>query len=175
MLLADKKFWTHYSCSRKINPIFVIVTFSNIDNFRASEEFTSWLNVKRVRYKAQIFSFEFLNVDSWVLLVWRFELVLNFLLLIFKLLQSIVDIFIIFIFIYLICFIILFIILFFLLIFEFLLLSSFVCFHLLLLNFVFYYQIVVVIVEVRLALIIIFILALLIIYIIMYYRFFLNN
>ena len=175
MLFADKKFWTHNSCSRKINPIFVVVTFSNIYNFGASEEFTRWLDVKRVRNEAEIFSFQFLYVDSWVLLVWRFELVLYFLLLIIKLLQSIVDIFIIFIFIYLFCFIILFIIFFFLLIFKFLLLSSFVCLHLLLLNFVFNNQIVVVIVEVRLALIIIFILALLIVYIILYYRLFLNN
>ena len=174
MLFAHKKFWTHYICTRKINSIFIVVTFCNINNFWASEEFAWRLNMKRICYKAEIFSFELLYVHSWVLLIAGFKLALDFLLLIIELLQSMINIFIIFIFIHLVCFIILFIIFLFLLIFKFLLLSSVVGLNFLL-SLVFCNQIVVVIIEVRLTLVIIFILALLIIIIILYYSFFLNN
>ena len=151
----------------KINSIFIVVTFCYINNFWASEEFAWGLNMKRVCNKTEIFSFEFLYVHSWVLLIAGFKLVLDFLLLIIKLLQSIVNIFIIFIFIHLVCFIILFIIFLFLLIFKFLLLSSVVGLNFLL-SLIFCDQIVIVIIEIRLTLVIIFILALLIINFVLY-------
>ena len=167
MLFANKKFRTHYSRSGKINSIFIVVTFCYINNFWASEEFAWGLNMKGVCNKTEIFSFEFLYVHSWVLLIAGFKLVLDFLLLIIKLLQSIINIFIIFIFIHLVCFIILFIIFLFLLIFKFLLLSSVVGLNFLL-SLIFCDQIVIVIIEVWLTLVIIFILALLIINFVLY-------